>query len=167
MRRIVVGVMGGGDGATAETCRLAGELGAAIALAGWVLLCGGRNAGVMDAAARGAAASGGLTIGILPDSNLERASPAIQIPILTGMGDARNQINVLSSQVVIALSGGAGTLSEIALALKAEKPVILLNFPVYDLFAPAAPPGLLHQVASVPGAIALARRWLSDGQVRG
>jgi uncharacterized protein (TIGR00725 family) len=160
MRRTIVGVMGGGDEATAATCALAYELGAAIAAAGWALLCGGRRAGVMDAAARGATEAGGLTIGILPDGDLERASAFIDIPILTGMGDARNQINVLSSQVVIALRGGAGTLSEIALALVARRPVILLDFPVYEAFAPAAAPGLLAQAADVAAALGLARRWL-------
>jgi len=163
-RHTIIGVMGGGDEAAAETCALAYELGAAIAAAGWTLLCGGRAAGVMDAAARGAAAAGGLTIGILPDSHPGRASAAINIPILTGMGDARNQINVLSSQVVIALEGGAGTLSEIALALKARRPVILLDFPVYELFAPAAAPGLLAEAASVGATLDLARRWLDADQ---
>ncbi|GAC1354362.1 MAG: hypothetical protein NVSMB42_11980 [Herpetosiphon sp.] len=124
----VIGVMGPGEGASPEICRLAYDLGAAIATSGWTLLNGGRNVGTMDAAARGAHDHGGLTIGILPDSTRERASYYIDIPVLTGMGDGRNYLNVLSSQVVIALPGGAGTLSEIALALKIGRPVILLGF---------------------------------------
>jgi hypothetical protein len=81
----------------------------------------------MDAASRGAKAAGGLTIGILPDSNSDAVSDAVDVVIITGMGSARNNINVLSSHVVVACGVGLGTVSEIALALKANKPVILLN----------------------------------------
>jgi hypothetical protein len=127
MPRVVIGVMGPGAAATASDLKFAYELGQKIATAGWVLLTGGRNVGVMDAASRGAKQAGGLTIGILPTEQLTSVSQAIDIPILTGMGSARNNINVLSSQVVIACGMGLGTASEIALALKANKPVILLN----------------------------------------
>jgi uncharacterized protein (TIGR00725 family) len=126
-RRIIVGVMGGGS-ATETVRREAYELGACIARRGWVLLCGGRDAGVMTASARGAAEHGGLTVGILPDDNRAGVSPYIHIPVVTGMGNARNAINVLSSDVVVACQGGTGTLSEIALALKSAKPVVLLDF---------------------------------------
>lgn len=103
------------------------ELGKRIAQAGWVLLTGGRNAGVMDAASRGAKAANGLTIGILPTADDNGMSEAVDIAIITGMGSARNNINVLSTDVVIACGMGAGTASEVALALKADKPVILLS----------------------------------------
>ena len=135
MKKTIIGVMGGGDQAPPDAIQEAYRLGELIAEQGWVLLNGGRNVGVMDASAAGASQKGGLVIGILPDRDLQRASTHLAIPILTGMGDARNVINVLSSDVVIACAGGAGTVSEIALALKNNRPVILLNMDVGDLFS--------------------------------
>jgi uncharacterized protein (TIGR00725 family) len=82
----------------------------------------------MKASAKGAFENGGLTVGILPDDDNHRKSAYISVPIITGMGSARNFINVLSSHIVVACPGGAGTLSEIALALKHGKKVILLDF---------------------------------------
>ncbi|HEY9700391.1 MAG TPA: cytochrome [Trichocoleus sp.] len=126
MRKPIVGIMGTGNEATAFDCQLAFELGRLVAQQGWILLTGGRDVGVMDAASRGAKAANGLTIGILPGENDEGMSAAIDIPIMTGIGSARNNINVLTSNVIIACGIGAGTTSEIALALKARKSVILL-----------------------------------------
>ena len=131
--QLIVGVMGGGT-AGREGAEAAYRLGSLIASQGWILLNGGRNAGVMASSARGARENGGITVGILPDDHPRGASPFIQIPILTGMGNARNCINVLSSNVVVACPGGAGTISEIALALKSSRPVILMNFDVQDMF---------------------------------
>jgi uncharacterized protein (TIGR00725 family) len=122
----IIGVMGAGEHATPTDVQNAYTLGEEIARAGWIVLSGGRNVGVMDAVSRGAKQAGGLTIGILPNRGAAM-SAAIDIPIITDMGNARNNINVLSSQVVIACGMGAGTASEIALALKANKPVILLT----------------------------------------
>lgn len=127
MRRIIVGVMGPGNEATDADLASAYELGERIAKAGWVLLTGGRNVGVMDAVSRGAKSAKGLTIGILPTTDPCTLSEGVDIAIFTDMGSARNNINVLSSDVAIACGMGAGTASEIALALKADKPVILLN----------------------------------------
>lgn len=127
MRKIVVGVMGPGDNATPTDLENAYQLGNLIATEGWVLLTGGRNAGVMDAASKGAKAAGGLTIGILPSNNTSALSDAVDIAIVTDMGNARNNINVLSSDAVIACGMGTGTASEIALALKAGKKVVLLT----------------------------------------
>lgn len=127
MKKIIIGVMGPGIEATANDLKNAYELGKSIADQGWVLLTGGRNVGVMDAASQGAKAANGLTIGILPTDNTNAISEAVDIAIMTDMGNARNNINVLSSNVVIACGMGAGTASEIALALKANKRVILLN----------------------------------------
>jgi uncharacterized protein (TIGR00725 family) len=128
MRKLIVGVMGAGEGATPEDLRQALELGERIAQQGWVLLSGGRNAGVMQEVNRGAKQiAGSLTIGILPDANAA-VSEFVDVAIITDLGNARNNINVLSSDVVIACgTGGAGTASEIALAIKANKPVILLG----------------------------------------
>ena len=113
--------------ATPEDLQLAYELGKAIAQNNWVLLTGGREAGVMDAASRGAKADGGLVVGILPGKDTFGMSDAVDIAIVTDMGNARNNINVLSAQVVIAFGMGLGTASEVALALKNRKPVILLQ----------------------------------------
>ena len=132
---LIVGVMGGGK-VTPQDAASAFRLGSLIAEQGWILLNGGRNAGVMAASARGARENGGITVGILPDENSHGASPFIQIPILTGMGNARNCINVLSSHVVVACPGGTGTISEIALALKSNRPVILMNFDIQEMFKP-------------------------------
>ncbi|RCJ18725.1 TIGR00725 family protein [Nostoc minutum NIES-26] len=127
MRKIVVGVMGPGEKAKENDLRNAYELGQLIAQQGWALLTGGRNVGVMDAANKGAKAGNGLTVGILPNDNQDGISQAVDIAIFTDMGNARNNINVLSSDVVIACGMGAGTASEIALALKGKKKVILLT----------------------------------------
>jgi uncharacterized protein (TIGR00725 family) len=119
--------MGPGLHAKPHDISCAHDLGKLSAQAGWVVLTGGRDMGVMDAASRGAKLAGGLTIGIVPDSSPSDLSEFVDIAIATGMGSARNNINVLSSDVVIACGMGMGTASEIALALKANKPVILLN----------------------------------------
>jgi len=127
MRKIVIGVMGPGEGATTNDLQNAYQLGQLIAQQGWILLTGGRNVGVMDAASKGAKSVNGLTLGILPGSQPDGISEAVDIAIFTDMGNARNNINVISSHAVIACGMGAGTASEIALALKANKPVILLT----------------------------------------
>ncbi|HKK43984.1 MAG TPA: TIGR00725 family protein [Balneolaceae bacterium] len=127
MPKTIIGVMGPGDGATQKDLELATELGRLIAQQGWALLTGGRNIGVMNAASKGAHEAGGLTIGILPTEDPRNSSPYLDLRICTGMGSARNNINVLSSDVVIACGTGPGTSSEIMLALKAQKPIILLN----------------------------------------
>lgn len=127
MSRTIVGVMGPGNGATKKEVNDAYKLGKLIAEQGWVLLTGGRNMGVMDAASKGAKDADGLVVGVLPSENRNGMSQFIDIPICTGMGSARNNINVLTSDVVIACGTGAGTTSEIMLALKAEKPLVLLN----------------------------------------
>lgn len=127
MRKTIIGVMGPGRGARQRDLGNARLLGALVAQRGWVVLCGGRAAGVMDAVCRGAKQAGGVTVGVLPGEEARAASDAVDIAIVTGLGSARNNINILSSDVVIACGMGAGTASEIALALKAEKDVIILS----------------------------------------
>jgi uncharacterized protein (TIGR00725 family) len=127
MRKIIIGVMGPGNDASLADLNHAYALGQEIALQGWILLTGGRKAGVMDAGSRGAKAAGGLTLGILPTENSQGISEAVDIAIFTDLGNARNNINVLSSDVVIACGMGLGTASEVALALKNGKNVILLT----------------------------------------
>jgi uncharacterized protein (TIGR00725 family) len=132
-RTPIVGVMGGGN-ADFETIKAAETLGGMIAEKGWILLNGGRCTGVMEATSKGAYEKGGVTVGVLPDSNTDGMSQYIRIPIVTGMGNARNTINILSSDVVVACPGGAGTLSEMALSIKCNKPLILFGFnPESDL----------------------------------
>jgi uncharacterized protein (TIGR00725 family) len=147
--------MGGGR-ASKETLSMARELGGRIAAKEWILLNGGRNAGVMAASARGAAEAGGLTIGILPESDTADAAPHILIPIPTGMGSARNLINVLAAQVVIACPGGPGTISEVALALKYGKPVICLAWNPGPLFAEFEAKGQLQSVPTPEEAVRIA-----------
>lgn len=118
--------MGPGDNPTSQDLENAEELGVLIAKEGWVLLTGGRKEGVMNAASKGAQEAGGLVVGVLHTPDLSGMSEYVDIPIVTGMGGARNNINVLSSDVVIACGMQAGTASEIALAIKAGKQVILL-----------------------------------------
>jgi len=125
-RKPVIGVMGGHK-VTASVMDMAHELGGLIARRGWVLLCGGRDVGVMAASARGAKEAGGLVVGILPGKSTARASADLDVAIPTGLGDGRNLINVYASDVVIACPGALGTLSEVVFAIKHGKPVILLG----------------------------------------
>ncbi len=101
-------------------------VGREIARRGALLVCGGRG-GVMEAACRGARAEGGTTIGILPGTDKGEANPYVDLPIVTGLGEARNAIVVRTADAVIAVSGGYGTLSEIGLALKMGRPVVGLG----------------------------------------
>jgi uncharacterized protein (TIGR00725 family) len=112
--------------ADAREAAWAEEAGAAIADAGAVLVCGGLG-GVMEAACRGARSRGGVTVGLLPGSDREEANGWVLLAIPTGLGEARNALIVRSADAVVAIGGAWGTLSEIALAMKAGKPVIGLE----------------------------------------
>jgi uncharacterized protein (TIGR00725 family) len=118
-------VAGTGE-ATPELASTAEELGRALAERGAIVVCGGLG-GVMEAACRGARAAGGLTVGILPGRDRADANPHLTVAIPTGIGELRNGLLVRAADAVIALGGGYGTLSEVALALKAGKPVIGLG----------------------------------------
>ncbi len=122
---MIVAVIGG-NRCSKEMARMAEAVGRELAKRGAILICGGLG-GVMEAACRGAKAEGGLSIGILPGTNRYDANPYVDIPIVTGMGEARNVIIVRTAQAVIAVDGEYGTLSEIAHALKMGKPVVGLN----------------------------------------
>jgi uncharacterized protein (TIGR00725 family) len=122
-----VSVIGAGD-ATADEYRAARALGSALARAGAMVVCGGRG-GVMEAVARGAAESGGVALGILPGSDATEASAWIGIPLPTGLGEARNALVARAGEAVVAVGGGWGTLSEIALALKMGRAVTTLGTP--------------------------------------
>ena len=105
---------------------MAEEVGRELARQGATLVCGGLG-GVMEAACRGASSEGGITVGILPGESRKTANPYVQIPIVTGMGYARNVAVVKSAQAVIAIGGIYGTLSEVGHALQSGIPVIGLN----------------------------------------
>jgi uncharacterized protein (TIGR00725 family) len=141
-----------------ETAGLAEELGREIASRGAVLICGGRG-GVMEAACRGARSAGGTTVGILPGTDRAQANSYVDIPIVTGLGEARNVFVVRSADAVIAVRGGYGTLSEIALALKLGRPVVGIG--TWELRPPGwVYPGLTTAATpaeAVEKAIALSR----------
>ena len=120
-----VAVVGPGT-ATGETYERAREVGLLVAERGGTVVCGGLG-GVMEAAARGATEAGGTAIGILPDEDRGRANGYLSYSIATGMGQARNLAVVCSGDVVIAVGGGYGTLSEVGLALKVGRPVVSLG----------------------------------------
>ncbi|MFQ5463721.1 MAG: TIGR00725 family protein [Phycisphaerae bacterium] len=160
-RTPVIGVMGGST-ADATTTRLAEALGRAIARSGWILLNGGRNAGVMAASAKGAKEAGGLVIGILPDKTDAKASPHLDLAIMTAMGDGRNLINILSSDVVIACQGALGTLCEITFALKHNKPLITLGFSLGDDFARYVRSGRVVSAETADEAVARAKAYLNE-----
>lgn len=120
-----IAVIGAGR-CSADVAAQAEAVGHELAKRGAVLICGGRG-GVMEAACRGAKAAGGLTVGILPGTLRREANPYVDIPIVTGMGEARNVLVVQSAQAVIAVDGEYGTLSEIAHALKLGIPVVGLG----------------------------------------
>lgn len=119
--------MGPGENARPEENEMAFALGKAIAQEGWIVLTGGRSFGIMEAAMKGAHEGNGLTIGILPTETAMNSSEEADIKIITGMGSGRNIINVLSSHILVVIGMAAGTASEVALAIKANKKIILLH----------------------------------------
>ena len=121
----IIAVIGGSQ-CSLQEAQTAEKVGRELARRGAILVCGGKG-GIMEAACRGAQAEGGTTIGILPGEIRQEANPYVQIPIVTGMGHARNLAVVKSAQAVIAIGGGFGTLSEIAFALLSDIPVIGLG----------------------------------------
>jgi uncharacterized protein (TIGR00725 family) len=121
----LIGVIGSRD-CDARTLEHARRIGELIAGEGYGVICGGMS-GVMEAACRGATEAGGLTVGVLPGDSPDTANPFVKFRIATGMGIARNVIIVRSSSAIIALTGGAGTLSEIAYCLQLGVPVVGLN----------------------------------------
>jgi uncharacterized protein (TIGR00725 family) len=117
-----VAVVGAGD-FDEDICALAEEVGRELGRRGCVLVCGGLG-GVMEAACRGAKNAGGTTVGILPGTSRSEANDFVDISIPTGLGEMRNALIVRATDVVIAVGGEFGTLSEIAFALKTGKPVV-------------------------------------------
>ena len=124
--RLRLTVIGSSARLNREVERMAEEVGREVARAGAVLITGGRG-GVMEAVCRGARAEGGLTVGILPGDSPIEANPHVDLAINTGIGYARNYINITTADAVISIAGAGGTLSEIGYALALNKPLILLK----------------------------------------
>jgi len=124
-KRVRVGIIGGNN-PEAKHLDMARRVGELVAQAGAILVCGGLG-GVMAAASSGAKKAGGLTVGILPGSAAEEANPYIDIPIATGMGYSRNSLVAMNSDVLIAIDGEYGTLTEIAYGNIYGKTVIGLD----------------------------------------
>lgn len=123
--RSLIGVVGSAK-FDEKLCKDAEKIGKLIARKGCILVCGGLG-GVMEASCKGAKSEGGTTIGIVPSKDKFTANSYVDICIPTGIGEARNFIIVNSSDVIIAIGGGFGTLSEISFALKSGVPVVGLN----------------------------------------
>lgn len=121
-RRILVAVIGGRD-CSEKVEEMAIKLGEFLAKVGVIIINGGLN-GIMEAVSKGAEGSGGITIGILSSGDKNDANPYISIPLATGLGEARNAVIASSADILIALPGEYGTLSEIAFALRLGKPVV-------------------------------------------
>jgi uncharacterized protein (TIGR00725 family) len=147
-----VAVVGPGD-AAADELAAAEELGRLLAEAGAAVVCGGLG-GVMEAACRGARSAGGLTLGILPGRDRRDANPYVQVAVPTGLGEARNALVVRAADAVVAVGGGYGTLSEIALALKGGTPVVGLG--TWELARGGEPDRGIVQAASVAEAAEIA-----------
>src|SRR5205085_2688145 len=130
-----------------------GGVGAGLARAGAVLVCGGLG-GVMHAAAHGCEQAGGVSVGILPGDDRDPGSPHLTVAISTGMGETRNAVIVRTSDAVIAISGEFGTLSEVAFALKLGKPVVGLH--TWELAKAGRPVDAIIRVESPDEAVARA-----------
>ena len=155
MRKQLVGVIGGHE-CNNEVEQLAHNLGKKLAKVVHILVSGGLS-GTMKAVCAGFSSSGGLTIGIIPTYNKKDANAFVDIVIPTGMGLARNLLVVKSADVVVALPGKAGTLSEIAYCLQFGIPVISLRS--WDI------PGVI-KVGSAEEAVNLVRGILKAGKGR-
>ena len=122
-----IAVVGPGEEASSEAITDATAVGRLVAERGWITLTGGRAAGVMAAAAAGASAAGGIAIGILPGADRRDAAPELTIALPTGLGEARNAVIVTAADAVIACGLNPGTASEISLAMRANKPTVLVR----------------------------------------
>jgi uncharacterized protein (TIGR00725 family) len=148
--RAYVAVVGGAR-ANAEEERAAEAVGRGLAEARAIVVCGGRG-GVMEAACRGAKEGGGTTIGILPGASRADANPYVDVAIPTGLGELRNGLIVRAVDALVAVGGEFGTLSEIAFALKAGKPVVGLG--TWELARGGAPVDAIARAASAGDAVA-------------
>lgn len=163
MAKAIIGVMGPGANPADRDLTNAYEIGKLAAQSGYVIMTGGRPVGVMEAGLRGAKQAGGQTLAIIPSKSKSEASPFADIVVVTGLNSARNYVNVLTSDVVAACGVEAGTLSEIALALKERKHVVLLtqNKKARE-FLKELNPDLIHLAADAEEAMSVIVRILKD-----
>ena len=146
-----VAVVGAGDALDGSPEADAAEaVGRALAEAGAVVVCGGLG-GVMAAACRGASEAGGTTVGVLPGSSRADGNPWLTVALATGLGEARNALVVRSADVLVAVGGGYGTLSEIGLALRTGTPVVGLG--TWDLARGGQPDQGIERVGSPDEAV--------------
>ncbi len=138
-RRAYVAVVGAGGAASPAALSAAEAVGAELAGRGAVVVTGGLG-GVMEAACRGARAAGGTTLGLLPGEDRDAANAYVDVAVATGLGELRNGLVVRCADALVAIGGEHGTLSEIALALKAGKPVVGLGTWEIDGIRPARDP---------------------------
>lgn len=151
-RNVQIGVCGAAAVADRELYDKAYRVGRLIAERGWAVVCGGLG-GVMEAASKGAAEAGGAVIGIIPAYEKNSANVYVTYTVATGMGHARNVIIAASADAVIAVGGGYGTLSEMALATKLGRPVVALDPPadISGVVTAASPEDAVAYVAEVLG----------------
>lgn len=149
-----VAVVGAGV-AGEDLRRVAEAVGRGLAEHGAVVLCGGLS-GVMEAVCRGCREAGGTSVGILPGDARRAANEFVDIALATGMGEMRNALIVRAADVVVALGGEYGTLSEIAFALKIGRPVV--GYDTWELCKPRSPDDAIVRVASAEEAVAAALR---------
>src|SRR5689334_2611648 len=146
-----IAILGPGENATEEAIDDALLVGRRVAEHGWVMICGGRAAGVMAAAARGVNAAGGLSVGILPGTDRLGASNDLTLSLPTGLGEARNSVIVNAADALIACGMNPGTASEVALALRAGKPTALVR-PTPETASFFSSIGRVHVAASADDA---------------
>lgn len=158
MDETYVSVIGAGS-CGEELAARAEEVGRLLAERGCVVVCGGMDSGVMAAVARGARRGGGRCLGLLPDLDRRRASPDLTLSLCTGIGHARNLAVATSGDVVIAVGGEWGTLSEIALARAVGRQVVLLGS--WETRPATGEAQGLHKATTAPEAVDLALSLLA------
>ncbi|MDM7855147.1 TIGR00725 family protein [Cellulomonas alba] len=150
-----VAVVGPGDATEAET-DVAHRLGHLLASAGHMLLCGGLG-GVMAAVARGAADAGGVVVGLLPGTDRHAGAPHLTVALATGLGEMRNALLVRAADVVVAVGGSWGTLSEVALAVRTGVPVVAIGGWTVTTPDGGHAPGVHHVADAAEAAVAVGR----------
>ena len=142
--------MCGASSASPEEEAVAEEVGRLLASAGVTVVCGGLG-GVMAAAARGVRGAGGMCVGLLPGDEPDAAAPDVTVALATGMGEMRNALIARTCAAMIAVGGGHGTLSEIALALRLGRPVAALA--TWDIRTPRGADADIHRCATPDEAV--------------
>ena len=150
----------GGNDVPPDVYVVAEAVGRELALAGAMLVCGGYG-GVMEAASKGAREAGGVVIGVLPDSDTSLMNQYVTIPIVTGIGRARNLVIALTADAVIAVDGSYGTLTEIGFALQHSKPVAGLG--TWQLSAVETPAPPIYRAKDAADAV----RWVVEAASKG